>query len=884
MNISNGSVTFRNGTAKWGGCLAVVKDITMEGGEVVFEDCHATHAGGGAWLHNNLLQLGGHIRFHNCSAQYGGGLTVTTGSIRQLYGNMSLHSCVSHLGRGGGIYVEEQFLEQRGRLEVTNCGSLGFGDGGAVRAEAYMGYGEARFEGCFADHGGAMSLEELRHHKGNMSFVNCRAASAGGAVHTFRLRQESDLTECTSSWRRHRDRRARNRCILFKKMKSLARMSFASCSAPRGGAVNVYSLRQKGRMSFQECRAETGGAVDMTGTHFGKVSLKQLNRPVFRGGGGVDFHGCTANTGGALHSPGDVLLKRGAVYTFRDLFAAANGGAMVARTLRSAAQAQFVNVTSKTGNTIATSRDLWMDHTTFINCTGPQLSATGHLRLRNCSFVGLQETLCLAGSLRLTNVTCNSGLAGSVGPMSASCAPCDFKSVQVFGKALLDNRHAGPQCVQVPDATAEVGLNYLRLERGSMVEPANISRSFRCPFRMACVGGEVTTEKFGAMCRTGYQGRGCAQCSETHAQSDMSPLECVRCADSPTHQRFQLLHFLMPDLVVFALSASGVTSATGRQKESTVLINQFMSYVLVAGSVLQAVRSTDTFKLCLGHVEPLMEALFSVVELGEGSTGEISADCMLRALGLPSSWQARTLLTLSMPVCAVLLLMVVRGLRVAAVVGVNCFLVKFCVCFGRYLVCYRLEPEQVGGMVICEARLTPMSFTTLLGVIALVVLAAPASWCMLLQNEANSQDAFYLYLTASYREEVKMWEVTRLARKTLLALSCAAFPIMVHPLTQITCISVVLLVAFALESHFSPYKAQSWNLLEKFLLLSAMATVDVTAFFLANEGNWSATQKGQGALLFVILGMTMVPLYFQVSLILRQLLKERGMRKQAAPA
>ena len=35
-----------------------------------------------------------------------------------------------------------------------------------------------------------------------------------------------------------------------------------------------------------------------------------------------------------------------------------------------------------------------------------------------------------------------------------------------------------------------------------------------------------------------------------------------------------------------------------------------------------------------------MEALFSVVELGEGSTGEISADCMLRALGLPSSWQA----------------------------------------------------------------------------------------------------------------------------------------------------------------------------------------------------------------------------------------------------
>ena len=75
--------------------------------------------------------------------------------------------------------VEEQFLEQRGRLEVTNCGILGFGDGGAVRAEAYMGYGEARFEGCFADHGGAMSLEELRRDLVGVSSTLCFFTRAG---------------------------------------------------------------------------------------------------------------------------------------------------------------------------------------------------------------------------------------------------------------------------------------------------------------------------------------------------------------------------------------------------------------------------------------------------------------------------------------------------------------------------------------------------------------------------------------------------------------------------------------------------------------------------------------------------------------------------------
>ena len=35
---------------------------------------------------------------------------------------------------------------------------------------------------------------------------------------------------------------------------------------------------------------------------------------------------------------------------------------------------------------------------------------------------------------------------------------------------------------------------------------ANITRSFRCPNRMACIGGSVSTDGWGAMCADGYEG------------------------------------------------------------------------------------------------------------------------------------------------------------------------------------------------------------------------------------------------------------------------------------------------------------------------------------------------------------------------------------------
>lgn len=90
--------------------------------------------------------------------------------------------------------------------------------------------------------------------------------------------------------------------------------------------------------------------------------------------------------------------------------------------------------------------------------------------------------------------------------------------------------------------------------------------------------------------------------------------------------------------------------------------------------------------------------------------------------------------------------------------------------------------------------------------VASIALAGPALWWMLLGDEEHKDEPFYLYLTASYKEEWKSWEATRLIRKVFLAIICAALPISLHPAMQIMCISLVLLTALVLEMQFHPYK------------------------------------------------------------------------------
>ena len=152
----------------------------------------------------------------------------------------------------------------------------------------------------------------------------------------------------------------------------------------------------------------------------------------------------------------------------------------------------------------------------------------------------------------------------------------------------------------------------------------------------------------------------------------------------------------------------------------------------------------------------------------------------------------------------------------AAVVGVNCFLPKACLCFARYLACFRMEPEDEGGQLFCLSDIyTNFSYLTLIAVISSIAFAGPAIWSVLLRDDENKNAAFFLHLTGPYKEQLRSWEVTRLVRKAALAIISAALPISLHPATQIMCISFILLGALVLETQMQPYKDQHWNMEEK---------------------------------------------------------------------
>lgn len=410
-----------------------------------------------------------------------------------------------------------------------------------------------------------------------------------------------------------------------------------------------------------------------------------------------------------------------------------------------------------------------------------------------------------------------------------------------------------------------------------MTEIENITRSFRCPNRMACIGGMISTHGWGEMCAPGYEGRGCFDCASSYAVSDINSFICLKCASSQWQQMFQMARFFLQDFVLFGLSAMGISSGTS--KDSTILINHFMSFVAAAGPVLEVVRDTPTFKQTGKTVDDYVEGFSSTMEVGETSSGGsgMSASCILSYLKLPQALWSRSLIILFTPISATVALTLARGWRMAAVVGVNCFLPKACLCFARYLACFRMEPEDEGGQLFCLSDIyTNFSYLTLVAVISSIAFAGPAIWSVLLRDDENKNAAFFLYLTGPYKEQLRSWEVTRLVRKAALAIISAALPISLHPATQIMCISFILLGALVLETQMQPYREQHWNMEEKVLLTVSLALVSVTSCYMANENSWSSTHQSQCILLFTIFTLCILPSNVMICLIIRQLLRERG--------
>lgn len=854
-------------------CVSIKKDLKITAtAKVTMRNCEAESATGfGGALYTSdtrsKMTVEGQVDVTNSSAGTGGAINAQ-GKLTFLAPCRVRLKNVSASHSGGAIWAKAMYQEG-GELHFSHCRSERKGGAISVYATLHQrgSHSKMTFRSCWSYLGGAifgLALEST----GDMSFDDCSSENLGGAVFAV---------------------------AAVKQVASNATMAFHDCHSNKsGGGIYAARLEQQGKMSFKKCTARrSGGAASITDvihtdllkgrkttklrTWMTAYIAQMGNRGSVQLNGTSEFRNCVAGAGGALFARGDLNLAKNAKATFQDGKADAFGGALHGRDMQLLGDAFFRNITALAGGIIQSTGTVKVPGAVMQETGAPQISALKLIQVSNVSVTNTSHVWFVAPEIHLSDVHCDNGLASFKEEHHVGCRTCEENKIQVSGSPVLDDGTPEMHCLPAPRGTAEIDNYHITLKKGWMTEKANISRSFRCPNRLACFGGTVSTSGWSAMCSEGYEGRGCTKCTSEFGPLDSNGLVCVPCATQLWRQNLQTARYVLQDLLIFGLSLMGISS--GATKDSKILTNHFMSFVAAAGPVLQAVQETPTFKRLMQHGDAYVEGFSDVMEAGESSGSSnsgISSSCILSYWNLPRFWWTRAICMLVVPFLAMVSLSLLRGWRIAVVVGVNCFLAKGCLSFARFLVCYRMEPEHEGGQLSCfYDKFADFNIATLLALVMSIAIAGPLSWWLLLADEASKQAPFYVYLTDSYKEELKRWEVTRLVRKAALAIICAALPISLHPAMQIMCISLVLLTALVLEMQFHPYKDNRWNQEEKVLLITSLAMVSITSCYLANEYHWSSTHRNQCFLLTLIVLLCVVPSNILIILILLQLWAEK---------
>ncbi|CAE7818958.1 pmpB, partial [Symbiodinium sp. CCMP2456] len=378
----------------------------------------------------------------------------------------------------------------------------------------------------------------------------------------------------------------------------------------------------------------------------------------------------------------------------------------------------------------------------------------------------------------------------------------------------------------------------------------------------------------------GYQGRGCTDCSLGYAMADSSVLSCTPCNDQPRVQAAQWMAFVIQRVILFAIAAVSINGArtAGELKQSSIYLNQLMAFSTVATTVITAVMQTNTAKdMKSAAVNYFFQATLQVAETssGQGSLG--STRCLLSYVNRESLWNAH-LLDLAVAVA----LMLALHSRAAVVAGLNCFVPAIAAGFGKYLVCYRLEPDNQGGLSGLQCPYLPggpgpnlMGAAKVLGGLVVFLTAVLWTWLQLSRSTEEKPPAHVVFLTSKYRERFSLFETERLVRKTLITVIGAVLPVAASPALQMGSLGVVVATSLILYVICRPYHNQSWNWSEISLLFVANYMILIVSALLANEFHWAHSQRTQetivitAALCAAVTSATMS--YFVVA----ELLKER---------
>jgi len=309
------------------------------------------------------------------------------------------------------------------------------------------------------------------------------------------------------------------------------------------------------------------------------------------------------------------------------------------------------------------------------------------------------------------------------------------------------------------------------------------------------------------MCSPGYDGPGCSKCAVDFARTDSNVFICMKCATDTLSKVKELLVFVGNDALIFAISAAGVISAQGRNKNSAVFLNQLMAFAAVIAPALLALKQTKTLKDQLKWLQQLLLAASIPIQVGDGeSSTAVSTECLLMYFGLEASLVSAQVLSSLVYTMLGLVLTFKSGWRVALVVAVNCFMPKFCAAFGKYLICYRMEPASKQDEMYCLlGDYSVPGMVIAMAAILLCFLVGPGSWLRMVRDKNRTEEAQVLYLTRSYQSGYETWEVERLLRKMMLKLISATLPVTLNPSMQMACLSLVLTASVLLHATNAPY-------------------------------------------------------------------------------
>ncbi|CAJ1436386.1 unnamed protein product, partial [Effrenium voratum] len=579
-------------------------------------------------------------------------------------------------------------------------------------------------------------------------------------------------------------------------------------------------------------------------------------------------------SGGAAYVDGTMTMAQSRVDIFNCSAGDTGGGLCMSDLIGDAVNMSNCSAAAM-GGCIRVKQSLKLDEAVLAGCAasaGNAVASTGDVHIGNLSLLGGETEqsgnyFSVGGSLRLGTMTCDDTPECEVSsqedvPQVASVARCplgagrDKKSSSVGctrcrpGTMLLQPK-PDAACIPCPELAEECRPSHVKLQQGITVNTTDFSQVLHCPNPAACPEHVITAPvpldppSYSLYCQKGYEGPACSSCSSGYGRSDGSVLVCVKCSESTQQLVRHAAQYALKDVALFAVAAHGVLGAKAEKKNSAVYLNQLLAFATVSSAALTGVMQTSAVASLRDWTTNLLKSIEIFSDFLQGQSGAtMSMECLLAFAGesLVFAHAAASL----MPILLVLTLAMIKDPRVSLVVGTNVFLPGFTSKFGKYLVAYRLQPQDQGGDLLTPFLPgVPGAFWWVLACITACFVLGAWSWTRMALSTEKPSPPHVLYLTQAYKPSFEAWEVERLVRKMMLTVVSTVLPVTLSPALQMQCISAILLGSLMLYAHVRPYKEDDWNRLELRLLGCAVLITGFTTCLLANDSHWSRSLASQ---------------------------------------